>query len=70
MGPPSLRAASRRAGYLDGINNAARAGAAGSSAPALIDQASSQLVYLLLLLRSGIFHYGAAGRPGCSAAAR
>ena len=69
MGPPSLRVASRRAGYLDGINNAARAGAAGSSAPALIDQASSQLVYLLLL-RSGIFHYGAAGRPGCSAAAR
>ena len=30
--------ASRRAGYLDGINNAARAVAAGGSAPALIDQ--------------------------------
>jgi K+-sensing histidine kinase KdpD len=53
-------AASRRAGYLDGINNAARAVATGGSAPALIDQVSSQLVQLLSL-RSCIFQYGVAG---------
>ena len=52
--------ASRRAGYLDGINNAARAVAAGGSAPALIDQVSDQLVQLLSL-RSCIFQYGVAG---------
>jgi len=52
--------ASRRAGYLDGINNAARAVAAGGSAPALIDQVSSQLAQLLSL-RSCIFQYGVAG---------
>jgi K+-sensing histidine kinase KdpD len=60
---------SRRAGYLDGINNAARAVAAGGSAPALIDQVSSQLAQLLSL-RSCIFQYGVAGRPGCIATAR
>jgi hypothetical protein len=52
--------ANRRAGYLDGINNAARAVAAGGSAPALIDQVSSQLVRLLSL-RSCVFQYGVAG---------
>ena len=52
--------ASRRAGYLDGINNAARAVATGGSAPALIDQVSSQLMQLLSL-RSCIFQYGMAG---------
>jgi K+-sensing histidine kinase KdpD len=52
--------ASRRAGYLDGIHNAARAVAAGGSAPALIDQVGSQLVQLLSL-RSCIFQYGVAG---------
>jgi K+-sensing histidine kinase KdpD len=52
--------ASRRAGYLDGINNAARAVAAGGSAPALIDQVSGQLVRLLSL-RSCVFQYGVAG---------
>jgi K+-sensing histidine kinase KdpD len=52
--------ASRRAGYLDGINNAARAVAAGGSAPALIDQVSGQLV-ALLSLRSCVFQYGVAG---------
>jgi Domain of unknown function (DUF4118) len=52
--------ASRRAGYLDGINNAARAVAAGGSVQALIDQVSAQLVQLLTL-RSCIFQYGVAG---------
>jgi len=52
--------ASRRAGYLDGISNAARAVAAGSSGPALIDQVSSQLAHLLSL-RSCVFQYGVAG---------
>ena len=52
--------ASRRAGYLDGINNAARAVAAGGSAPALIDQVSTQLAQLLSL-RSCVFQYGVAG---------
>jgi len=52
--------ASRRAGYLDGINNAARAVAAGGSAPALIDQVSTQLARLLSL-RSCVFQYGVAG---------
>jgi K+-sensing histidine kinase KdpD len=52
--------ASRRAGYLDGINNAARAVAAGGSAPALIDQLSAQLMQLLSL-RSCVFQYGVAG---------
>jgi K+-sensing histidine kinase KdpD len=52
--------ASRRAGYLDGINSAARAVAAGGSAPALIDQVDSQLTRLLGL-RSCVFQYGVAG---------
>jgi K+-sensing histidine kinase KdpD len=52
--------ASRRAGYLDGINSAARAVASGGSAAALIDQVSGQLVQLLSL-RSCRFQYGVAG---------
>jgi Domain of unknown function (DUF4118) len=52
--------ASKRAGYLHGINNAARAVAAGGSAPALIDQVSGQLAQLLSL-RSCVFQYGVAG---------
>ena len=52
--------ASRRAGYLDGINNAAQAVATGGSAQALIEQVSSQLVQLLSL-RACIFQYGVAG---------
>ena len=64
--------ASRRAGYLDGINNAARAVAAGGSAPSLIDQVSSQLMQLLSL-RTCVFQYGVAGLaglPGCIATVR
>jgi K+-sensing histidine kinase KdpD len=52
--------ASRRAGYLDGINSAAQAVAAGGSAPTLIDQVNSQLTRLLSL-RSCTFQYGVAG---------
>jgi K+-sensing histidine kinase KdpD len=52
--------ASRRAGYLEGINSAAQAVAAGGSAPALIDQINSQLTRLLSL-RSCVFQYGVAG---------
>jgi K+-sensing histidine kinase KdpD len=52
--------ASRRAGYLDGINNAARAVAAGGSASALVDQVGRQLTQLLSL-RSCVFQYGVAG---------
>src|ERR1700750_1862810 len=53
-------AASRRAGYLDGLNSAARAVASGGSASALIDHVSSQLTQLLAL-RSCRFQYGIAG---------
>ena len=53
-------AASRRAGYLDGINSAARAVATGSSASALIGQVTGQLTQLLSL-RSCSFQYGVAG---------
>jgi K+-sensing histidine kinase KdpD len=53
-------AASRRAGYLDGINSAAQAVAAGGSASALIEQVTSQLTQLLAL-RSCRFQYGVAG---------
>jgi Domain of unknown function (DUF4118) len=53
-------AASRRAGYLDGINSAAQAVAAGGAAPRLIDQVSGQLTQLLSL-RSCSFQYGVAG---------
>jgi len=52
--------ASRRAGYLDGINSAAQAVAAGGSAPALIGQVTGQLTQLLSL-RSCSFQYGVAG---------
>ncbi len=53
-------AASRRAGYLDGINAAARAVATGDSPAALIEQVSGQLTELLAL-RSCRFQYGIAG---------
>jgi K+-sensing histidine kinase KdpD len=53
-------AATRRAGYLDGINTAAQAVAAGSSAAVLIDDVSRQLVRLLSL-RSCTFERGVAG---------
>jgi K+-sensing histidine kinase KdpD len=53
-------AASRRAGYLDGINAAAHAVAAGGSPAALIDQVSGQLTQVLSL-QSSRFQYGVAG---------
>ncbi len=53
-------AASRRAGYLDGINAAAQAAAAGDSPSELIDQVSTSLAELLSL-RSCVFQYGKAG---------
>ena len=53
-------AASRRAGYLDGINAAARAVAAGGSPAALIEQVSAQLTSLLSLSTCR-FQYGVAG---------
>ena len=53
-------AASRRAGYLDGINAAAQAAASGSSPAALIDQVASQLTRVLSL-QACRFQYGAAG---------
>jgi K+-sensing histidine kinase KdpD len=53
-------AASRRAGYLDGIHAAAQAVATGSSPSALIDQVTSQLTQVLSLA-SCRFQYGAAG---------
>src|SRR4029077_13418000 len=61
--------ASRRAGYLDGINSAAQAVAVGGSAAALTEQVTSQLTQLLSL-RSCSFQYGGAGigppaRPRC-----
>jgi K+-sensing histidine kinase KdpD len=52
--------ASRRAGYLDGINSAAQAVAAGGSASALTQQVTSQLTQLLSL-RSCSFQHGVAG---------
>jgi K+-sensing histidine kinase KdpD len=52
--------ASRRSGYLAGINDAARAAAAGDSPPSLIDQVSGTLIQLLAL-RSCQFQYGVAG---------
>ena len=52
--------ASRRAGYLDGINSAAQAVSAGGSAAALIGQVTSQLTRLLGL-RSCSFQHGVAG---------
>ena len=53
-------AASRRAGYLDGINAAAQAVAAGGSTAELIAQVSARLTELLSL-RSCEFQYGKAG---------
>jgi K+-sensing histidine kinase KdpD len=53
-------AASRRAGYLEGINAAAEAVAIGGSPYALIDQVCAQLTRLLSL-RSCRFEYGVAG---------
>jgi K+-sensing histidine kinase KdpD len=53
-------AASRRAGYLDGINAAAQAAASGSSPPALIEQVAAQLTRVLEL-EACRFQYGAAG---------
>jgi K+-sensing histidine kinase KdpD len=52
--------ASRRSGYLAGINDAARAAAAGDSPPSLINQVSATLIQLLAL-RSCQFQYGVAG---------
>jgi K+-sensing histidine kinase KdpD len=53
-------AASRRAGYLDGINAAAQSVATGGSPSALIDQVSSQLTRLLSL-QACRFQHGVAG---------
>ncbi len=53
-------AASRRAGYLDGIHAAAQAAASGSSPSALIDQVADELTRVLSL-ESCRFQYGAAG---------
>ena len=53
-------AASRRAGYLDGINAAAQAVATGGSAAALTDQVTGQLTRVLSL-QSCRFQYGVAG---------
>ncbi len=52
--------AGRRAGYLDGINDAARAVAEGDSPSALTEQVSRRLKQLLSL-RSCQFQYGVAG---------
>lgn len=53
-------AAGRRSGYLNGINDAARAVAAGESPSALIDRVCDALVELLSL-QSCLFQYGVAG---------
>jgi K+-sensing histidine kinase KdpD len=53
-------AASRRAGYLEGINSAAQAVATGGSASVLIEQVTGQLTRLLTL-RSCRFQHGVAG---------
>jgi K+-sensing histidine kinase KdpD len=53
-------AASRRAGYLEGINAAAEAVATGGSPVTLVDQVAGQLTRLLSL-RSCRFEYGVAG---------
>ncbi len=53
-------AATRRAGYLSGINAAAEAIAAGKSPPALVDQVCDRLTQLLGL-RVCRFEYGVAG---------
>jgi K+-sensing histidine kinase KdpD len=56
-------AASKRAGYLDGINSAAQAVAAGGSPSVLIDQVTGQLTRLLTL-GSCRFQRGVAGIGG------
>jgi K+-sensing histidine kinase KdpD len=56
-------AASRRSGYLDGINDAARAVAEGDSPSTLIEQVAAQLNQLLSL-RGCHFQYGVAGLGG------
>lgn len=56
-------AASRRAGYLDGINDAARAVAEGDSPSAVVDRIGAGLIQLLSL-RSSEFQYGRAGIGG------
>jgi K+-sensing histidine kinase KdpD len=53
-------AASRRAGYLDGINAAAQSVAAGGSPSALIDQVTRQLTQLLSL-EACRYQHGVAG---------
>jgi K+-sensing histidine kinase KdpD len=53
-------AASRRAGYLDGINDAARAVATGDAPASLTDRIAASLRQLLSL-RSCQFQYGVAG---------
>lgn len=53
-------AASRRAGYIEGLNSAAQAVASGDSPAVLIEQVSRQLTQLLSL-RSCRFQYGIAG---------
>ena len=53
-------AATRRAGYLEGINAAAEAVATGGSAVTLVDEVAGQLTRLLML-RSCRFEYGVAG---------
>ncbi len=60
-------AATRRAGYLAGINAAAEAVAVGHSPPAMIDDVCERLTHLLSL-RSCTFQYGVAGlgRPARS----
>jgi len=55
--------ASRRAGYLDGINDAARAVASGDSPSSLVDRIGASLIKLLSL-RSCEFQYGIAGIGG------
>jgi K+-sensing histidine kinase KdpD len=52
--------ASRRAGYLDGLNGAAHAVAAGGSPAALIDHVTGELTQLLTL-QACQFQYGVAG---------
>lgn len=58
-------AASRRSGYLAGLNDAASAGALRDSRGAITDQVAARLVRLLGL-RSCVFQYGRAGlgQPG------
>jgi K+-sensing histidine kinase KdpD len=53
-------AATRRAGYLEGINAAAEAVAMGNSPPSLIDEIRDRLT-TLLSLRACKFEYGVAG---------